>query len=209
MFDGCPKRFYHLRVAKDFKPEDSEASLAGTRDHKALEDRLREGTPLPPHLAKHEDKCTTILSSGMEVIPEQELAITKEFKPCDWWHPDVFLRVKADVALYSATTAAALDWKTGKRRPKPFQLELAALTQFTSYPTLTSTRAAFLWLRENASDNYTYKRDKDYARIQDKLMTKVEKVEDTLADGVWQAKPGHHCNWCEVRNHCSYSQARK
>lgn len=209
MFESCPKRFYELRVAKNYKPEDSDASIDGTRKHKSLEDRLRDGTPLPPELAKHEDKCVTILNSGLTVKPEEELAFTKDLQPCDWWHKDVFLRVKADVALYGKTRAALMDWKTGKRKPKSFQLELGALSQFVHYPEIKSTKAAFLWLKDDVSDSYEFIRDRDATRILEKLHTKVNRIEEAAAEGVWQAKPGFHCNWCEAKNDCSYSQAKR
>ena len=208
LFDTCPKRYYHLKVARDVKEEDGEASLAGTRDHKSLEDRLMEGTPLPPHLKKHEDKCEVILNSGLIVKAEQELAIDKELQPCDWWHRDAFLRVKVDVALYSATTAALLDWKTGKRKPKNFQLELGSLAQWIHYPTIKSTQAAFLWLRDDASDAQTYTRKDDYDRILAKLKAKAERIDEAMDEGVWQAKPGYHCNWCGLKDTCTSSQAR-
>lgn len=208
LFDTCPKRYNALKVEKSVKPEDSEASLAGTRDHKFLEDRLLDGSKLPPHLAKAESACEAIANSGLIVKPEQEFALTKELEPCDWWHQDAFLRVKADVGLYSETTAALLDWKTGKRRPKPFQLELGALTQFTYYPKIKSTKAAFLWLKEDTTDKYEFTREDDYERILNKLMAKVERVEEAKEENVWQAKPGFHCNWCELKNTCTSSQAR-
>lgn len=208
MAESCPKRYYHLRVAKDFKSQDSEASLAGDRDHKALETSLKEGAPLPPHLQRHGAIVEAILRSGTDVKAEQELAVTRELVPCDWWHRDVFLRVKADVALYTETTAGLLDWKTGKRRPKPFQLELGALAQWIHSPKIKSTEAAFLWLKEDATDRYTYTREQDFERILTKLHKKVNKLEDIAADGVWPAKPGYHCNWCEVKDSCSYSQAK-
>lgn len=209
MFEGCPKRYHAIAVAKTHKSEDSEASLDGTRKHKSFEDRLRDGTPLLPELAKHEEKCKAILESGFVVKPEEELSITKELEPCDWWHRDAFLRVKADVALYSETTAAVLDWKTGSRRPKPFQLELGALAQWIHYPKIKSTKAAFLWIKEDTSDNYEYDREKDFERILNKLNMKVERIEEALVEDVWQAKPGYHCNWCELKRECSYSQARR
>lgn len=208
LFDTCPKRYNALKVEKSVKSEDSEASAAGTRDHKSLENRLLVGEELPAHLRKAEPVCSLITKSEMIVKPEQEFALTKELEPCDWWHRDAFLRVKADVALYSETTAALLDWKTGKRRPKPFQLELGALTQFVSYPKIKSTEAAFLWLRDDATDRYTFTRDNDYERILTKLRTKAERIDEALEEGVWQAKPGYHCNWCELRNTCSSSQAK-
>lgn len=212
LFDGdfgCPKKYYHLKVAKDYKEEENEYSVSGTRDHKALEDAVKEGTPLPPHLAKHEDKVEVIRNSGMIIKPEEELAITRDLGVTEWWAQDVFLRVKADVALYSGTTAAVLDWKTGTRKPKSFQLELGALTQMIHYPEIKSTEAAFLWLKDDAADKYKYTREKDFDRIKDKLMAKVQKVEDTAADGVWQAKPSKwKCKSCPVRHDCSYSMAR-
>lgn len=208
LFDTCPKRYEALRVSKSVKAEDSEASLAGTRDHKSLENRLLDGSPLPPHLKKAESACEAIANSGMIIKPEQEFALTKGLEPCDWWHRDAFLRVKADVALYSGTTAALLDWKTGKRKPKPFQLELGALTQFVTYPTIKSTEAAFLWLKDDVTDKYKFTREDDMSRILGTLLTKTERVEEALDEGVWQAKPGYHCNWCELKNTCTSSQAR-
>lgn len=207
VFNSCPKRFYHLRIAKDIK-EDSSTADDGTRQHKALEDRIKEGTPLPPHMEKHESQLSAITNSGLTVIAEQELAVTKELIPCDWWHPDVFLRVKADVALYTETTAALMDWKTGKRRPKPFQLELGALAQFIHYPKVKLTKAAFLWLKDDAADHYTYTREKDYDRILAKLTTKTDRVDAAVEEDVWQAKPGYHCNWCGAKDFCASSQAK-
>lgn len=209
MFDTCPKRYNAIVVEKTHKSEDSEASLAGTRDHKFLENRLLSGTALPPHLVRAESVCDAISNSGLIVKAEQEFALSKELEKRSWWDKDVYLRVKSDVALYSETTAAVLDWKTGKRRPKPFQLELAALTQFVNYPTIKSTKAAFLWLKEDATDVYEYTREKDYPRILDKLTTKTERIEEALDEGVWQAKPGFHCNWCELKDTCTSSQARR
>lgn len=208
LFDTCPKRYNALKVEKSVKQEDNEASLAGTRDHSYLENRLLNGTALPPHLVRAESACDAISNSGLIVKAEQEFALTKELEPCDWWHQDAFLRVKADVGLYSETTAGLLDWKTGKRRPKPFQLELGALTQFVHYPKIKSTKAAFLWLKEDTTDKYEFTREDDYDRILNKFITKVERVEEAKEEGVWQAKPGYHCNWCELRNTCTSSQAR-
>jgi hypothetical protein len=208
-FKTCPKQYWHYRIVKDVTEEEGEASLDGKRQHKSLEDRIKDGTPLPPNLSKHEGLIQALLSSGLEVKAEQELAITKELEPCDWWHPDVFLRVKADVGLYSKTTAGLLDWKSGKRSPKVAQLELGALAQFVHYPKVKSTKAAFLWLRDDATDDYKFTRADDYDRIKTSLMTSAQRIEDAVVEDVWQAKPGYHCNWCAAKDICTASQAKK
>jgi hypothetical protein len=209
LFERCPKQYHHVRILKDVKDEDNEYSLAGTRDHKALEDRLLSGTVLPPHLAKHEDKCELLATSGVKLMAEQELALDKQFNPCGWWDKDVLLRVKADVTMYNGKSAALLDWKTGKRKPKPFQLELGALAQFKYYPEIERTNTAFLWLKEDASDKMLYTREQDEARIQKKFKEKADKVQEAADDGVWQAKPSYfNCTYCPAKKICSYSQAR-
>jgi hypothetical protein len=51
LFQQCPKKYYHLRVAKDIVEPKSEQMLYGTVAHKAAEDYVRDGTPLEPQFA--------------------------------------------------------------------------------------------------------------------------------------------------------------
>ena len=53
-FEQCPKKFYHLKVAKDYREPETEAMLYGTAVHLAAEEYIRDGTPLPPEY----DYCT-------------------------------------------------------------------------------------------------------------------------------------------------------
>ena len=46
-FKQCPKKYYNLKVAKDVKDIGSEAMLYGNQVHKAAEDFIKEGTPIP------------------------------------------------------------------------------------------------------------------------------------------------------------------
>ena len=46
-FDQCPKKYYHLRILKDFKDEDSTATIYGKELHTAAEEFIRDGTPIP------------------------------------------------------------------------------------------------------------------------------------------------------------------
>ena len=44
-FEQCPKKYYHLKVAKDFKEQETEAMHYGTRFHEAAEFYIKDGTP--------------------------------------------------------------------------------------------------------------------------------------------------------------------
>jgi len=48
LFQQCPRKYYHLRVAKDIKEPETEAILYGKRVHEAAEFYIGKGTPLPP-----------------------------------------------------------------------------------------------------------------------------------------------------------------
>ena len=47
-FQQCPKKYYHLKVAKDVKDTTGEAALYGTEMHLAAEEYIRDGKDLPP-----------------------------------------------------------------------------------------------------------------------------------------------------------------
>ena len=47
-FEQCPKQFYHLKVVKDYEEKQSSAMFYGNEFHKAAENYIKIGEPLPP-----------------------------------------------------------------------------------------------------------------------------------------------------------------
>jgi len=47
LFQQCPRKYYRLRVAKDIKEGETEALIYGKEVHKAAEDYVKDGTPIP------------------------------------------------------------------------------------------------------------------------------------------------------------------
>ena len=45
-FKQCPKKYYHLKVAKDVKDRGNAATAYGSRVHSAAEKYIRDGKPL-------------------------------------------------------------------------------------------------------------------------------------------------------------------
>ena len=46
-FEQCPKKFYHLKIAKNYREPETEAMHYGTIVHEAAEKYIRDGEPLP------------------------------------------------------------------------------------------------------------------------------------------------------------------
>ena len=57
-FQQCPKKFYHLKIAKDYSEPETEAMSYGTAFHLAAEEYVRDGTPCRAGLILHKT-CST------------------------------------------------------------------------------------------------------------------------------------------------------
>ncbi len=208
-FDNCPKRYFHQRIEKSVKDEGGEAAVYGEVVHKALEERVRDKKPLPPALKKHEEVCAQFENiPGVEVFAEQEMVLTKEFTPTGWWDEDAWIRSKLDIVAVKGKTAVVADWKTGKRRPDPFQLDLFALQTFCHYPAVEKVHSTFIWLAEDKTDTFITVR-KEVDRLKKNMQYKIKRVEDALETGVWPAKPSGLCNYCPCKDFCEYAVRRR
>ena len=46
-FEQCPRKYYHLKVAKDIKDGDTDATRYGTSMHTVAEEFIRDGVEIP------------------------------------------------------------------------------------------------------------------------------------------------------------------
>ena len=69
MYKMCPKKYYHLKVAKDFVEPQTEALTFGNRVHKVAENHLKENVSLPKEL----DYLSGMLSKLKEIQGQKAL----------------------------------------------------------------------------------------------------------------------------------------
>lgn len=207
-FETCAKRYYHIKVAKDVQDAPGEAAMWGSTVHKYLEDRVRDGTPLPVTVAGYEGLVAPIVNSGGTKLVEQQMAVTAELKPTDWTAPDAWCRGIVDVGVMSASQdrALLLDWKTGKRKSDNDQLMLFAGLAFSHYPNLQVVQTGFVWLKENKIDKQTFKRE-DVPIIWNNFVPRVMRFEGAYTKASFPPKPSGLCrNYCPVPKHqCEFS----
>jgi hypothetical protein len=138
-FRTCPKRHYHIDLAKDVKEELSEALKWGNMFHDAMAKRIGEGEPLPKQFAAYErwpGIIRDLKEAGTDVKVEQRLAMDESFQPTGWFDQRTWFRGVVDVLAIAAdkTKAVAIDWKTGgKIQPEFEQLALNAQLIFAHY----------------------------------------------------------------------------
>ncbi|HLL29018.1 MAG TPA: PD-(D/E)XK nuclease family protein [Xanthobacteraceae bacterium] len=206
-FETCPKRHYHLEVAKDVKEEESEQLLWGNQVHAACAARIAKNTPLPITMTSFEPWCQKILAGadqpGVRILVEQKLAITKEFGPCGFFDAPVWFRAVGDVIKVAGPVALIVDWKTGKIVEDSVQLALAAACVFAHYPEVQKVRSEFIWLKENASTREDFTRE-GMVELWKGLWPRIESLKHAYETNSYPAKPGRLCrNWCPVKQ-CPY-----
>jgi hypothetical protein len=197
-YESCPKRHYHIDVAKDVKEEESEQLSWGNDVHKALADRIAKGTELPYPMRSYEHWVERILKTPGELLVEQKLAITEDFSPCTFFDGKAWYRAVGDVIKINGPVALIADWKTGKILEDSVQLALSAACVFAHYPSIKMVRSEFIWLKEDASSRVDMGRA-DMPGMWKGLWPRIEALKHAHETNEYPAKPGFLCKkWCPV-----------
>lgn len=206
-FESCPRKYYHTRVAKDVADPPGEAALWGQKVHKALEDRAKEGKPLPDYLSHCEPVIVNILSKEGKRLIEEQIALDKNLRPTGWFDKTAWCRGVVDIGVVNEKNAALLDWKTGKRKPDNDQMKLFAAFSFAKFPWVEKITTAFVWLKDNKVDKEVFTREEHEAAIWQEIMPRVQRLELAYQKASWPAKPSGLCGWCPVRT-CEFWKDR-
>lgn len=200
-FETCPRKYYHIKVAKDTQDPPGEAALWGQTVHKHLEERAKNGVPLPESLQYCEPIVNQIISRDGKRIVEEQIALTRNLTPTGWFAKDVWCRGIVDIGIVNEKNAVLLDWKTGKRKPDNDQMQLFAGFAFKKWPWVEKITTAFVWLKDNKTDKQVFKRDEHESQIWQEVMPRVTRMEQAYEKDSWPAKPSGLCrNYCPVRS---------
>jgi len=204
LFQQCPKKYYHLRVAKDYKEPETDALLYGKRLHEAAELYIGKGTPLPLQFGfiKNMLDLLKTLGEGGEFLCEYRMALTRDLEPCDFFAKDVWWRGVADLVIIKDDKAYLVDYKTGKssRYADTKQLEILALALFKHRPDLKLVKGGLLFLVANDFVKVDYE-DSQQAEPWVKWLNETKQLEAAYENEVWNPKPNFSCKqYCVVVN---------
>ena len=203
-FKTCPRQYYEIRVAKNFIPKEGDDARYGKEVHKALEEYVRDGKPLPKFYEHFKKMVDPLLEIPGQRFCEHEMALTKDSKPCGFSAPEYWVRGIADLLIVDGDTAFVVDYKTGKTSyADPNQLKLMALMVFAHFPEVKIVKTALFFIAHNAF------MPEEYRREQSEVMWKI--FNDDLArlsiafdNAIWPAQPTGLCKrHCPVES-CKY-----
>lgn len=208
-FEQCPKKYFHLKVAKDVKDEPGEAADYGTAVHLAAEEFIRDGKPIPEKFAYMRPIVERLAAIPGDKHPEVKLGIRKDFSPCGFFAKDVWWRGIADLLIIDGQKAWCVDYKTGKsaKYADTKQLDLLAGAVFSHFPEVAVVKSALAFVVSGEFIPKTHVRVEKvkYLGVFDPQLEALEAAQD---NGIWNAKSGPLCGWCPVES-CEHWRPRR
>lgn len=222
-YDLCPRRHNEIDILKHYK-EESEQLIWGNQVHAALasallynarlpasgngKDRVAPA-PLPDDMKDYQkwiDRYADPELGGElcgELYVERKYAVTKDFKPTEWFGNSVWLRGVCDLLILDSTVAVAVDWKTGKLLHDSRQLMIMAQCIFAHHPEVKRIRTEFVWLKEDCTTVETFNRDSIYQEWPP-VLDVVNQMQHAAEEGNYPPKRNKLCRqWCPVTS-CEY-----
>jgi hypothetical protein len=205
LFDQCPKKYYHLRVAKDIKEPDSEAMMYGKDVHTAAENFMRDGTPVPEKYAFMRPMLEKLQAIPGDKHCELKMGLKKvdgRLMPCGFFDKEVWFRGVADLLIINKDKGEGrvIDYKTGKsaKYADTKQLALMAACVFAHFPTITVVKSGLLFVVSEEFVKADFKAETGYS-IFSELDDTLTAREAAYESEVFNPKRNFSCKaWCPV-----------
>jgi len=200
-FEQCPKKYYHLKVAQDYKEDfDTEPILYGNEFHKAAEEYISQNVTLDPRFEFAQPVLDKLNSMKGEKLCEYRMGLTADLEPCGFFDKEVWWRGVSDLTILDREKGIAkvIDYKTGKsaKYADKGQLELMALATFKHFPEIKIVKGGLLFVVCNAfiKDTYTIENEPN---LWQKWLGKYGELQQAFEIDVWNPRPTGLC-----RAHC-------
>lgn len=206
LFNQCPHKYYRLKVKKDIKEPLSDHLVYGLDVHKAAEDFIGKGTPIPEKYKFLEPSLLKLKAYEGEKLCEYRMGLTKNLDPCKFFDKDVWWRGVADLIIINGDSAKIVDYKTGKssKHADTKQLEILSLAVFKHFPQVKRVKGGLLFVVANDFVKGEFDAERTDVYWQ-RWLTNTAQLEKAFEVNVWNPRPNFTCKkWCPVKD-CTHN----
>lgn len=208
-FEQCPRKYYHLKVAKDVKDGDTEATIYGKSVHTAAEEFIRDGKEVPAQFSYMQPALEQLKAIPGEKHCELKLGLTEDLEPCDFFDKRVWWRGIADLVIVDREKklAYSVDYKTSKnaRYADIKQLDLVATALFKYFPEVERIKSALMFVVSSEFIRATHTPE-SIDQYLEKPKQGVARIEAALENDVWNPISGPLCRFCPVK-YCEHNRS--
>ena len=209
-FKQCPKKYYHLKIAKDFKDSESDAMNYGKEVHSAAEQYIKSSTPVPAKFEFLKPWVEKFEALPGEKSTELKMGLRENKTPCSFFAKDVWWRGIADFLSVDdeTNTAYSVDYKTSKNaKYADFkQLDLVAGAIFSYFPRVKKVKSALAFVVSGEflpKEHVAEEKDK-YHGVFDNELERLASAENS---GIFNPIAGPLCGYCPVET-CEHNRKR-
>lgn len=206
LFQQCPHKYYRLRVRKDVIDPPNDATNYGKEVHKAAEDFIKSGTPIPEKFSFLVPVMEKMVSYEGNKYPEYKMGLTRNLEPCGFFDRNVWWRGVADLLIINNDFARCVDYKTSKssKFADTKQLEILSLAVFKHFPRVKRVKGGLLFVVANALVASEFEADKSDTYWQ-RWLVGASQLEKAYEVNVWNPRPNFTCKkWCPVKD-CTHN----
>jgi len=200
-YEGCARRYHEVKVLNNYPFQETEQTRYGKELHKAAEDYVKDGTPIPKQFEFVTPVIDALMAKPGRKFPEHEMGLTIDLKPCNFKDGAVWVRGIADLLIVDDEnlTGWIIDYKTGNNRyPDTDQLVLMSLMTFAHFPHLRQVNSALLFVVKNTIVKYRMGVE-DIEPAWWQYRQRVSKLSSSFEHNTWNPTQSALCNWCPVR----------
>ena len=212
-FEQCPKKYFHLKVAKDVVDESGPEAVYGTEVHLAAEEFIRDGKPIPEKYGFMQPIVERLAKFPGDKRTEMKVGLRKTdygYEPCSFFDKEVWYRGIIDLLIVNGKRAHLLDYKTGKnaKYADMKQLDLMAGAVFIHYPEVEEIKSGLLYVVSNEFPKKVHVREKlnTFLSVFD---DQLDRLNDAMENGIFNPKSGPLCGWCPVVECAHWKPRRK
>ena len=206
-YTNCPKQYQELKVLKNYVQAETEQMKYGTEVHKALEEYVKNGTPLVTNYQRFQAVIDSLVAIKGAKYTEYEMALCKERLPIGFEDENRWVRGIVDLLIIDGDTAYIIDYKTGSNKyPDPKQLKLMALMTYAHFPEVKKIKAGLLFVMHNSFMPEEYTREQ-IPRLWLSFTSDLARLSMSYENNSWTPNPTPLCGWCSVKT-CIFHRER-
>ena len=203
-YELCPKKHWAEKIGRIVKPQRSTVGDYGAEAHKHFENRLIKNKPLPLDLRHHEPVLAKLAAAPGEGMPEQKLALNRDFKLTGFFDDDVWVRGIVDFGKLNGRHLLVIDHKFGRMKEGFDQVDLMVAMMLCVIPEIETATGAYYWAKEKKLPRKKYQRS-DGPGIWNSFLPRVKRMEQAIKTEDFPARPNFLCKkHCPVKS-CPYN----
>ena len=203
-FERCARQAQARYITKELPYSESPEMAYGNKVHQFMEDRIKGAIrEVPTEFAYLEKYIKKVQELSSLAFAEYQIGVRRDWSSTEFFARDCWGRGKLDFCAIDGNFAIIFDWKTGKVREDPYELEIQSLLLKCKHPYLEEIKGCYVWFKQDKFGQLYDLSSTDQTKKHVKEIMRQVSLEN------WRASKNPLCPWCQVEQCPFFKETRK